>query len=80
MTSSTLYDIICLASQELGYDSVTPDSSPERRLVIERFVCYWLLPAIFDRRRGRSGSILVVVKDQVDALTKREKRQCMLGK
>ena len=41
-------------------------------------LCYWLLAVILNRRRGRSGSILVVVsplralmKDQVDALAKK---------
>ena len=86
---AVICDIICLAAQELGYDSGTP----EQRLVIESFVkvrmcssvfrlgresrcaCYWLLPAIYDKRRGRSGSILVVVSPlralMKDQLTKK---------
>ena len=64
---------VCLAAQALGYDSDTPEQRLVIESFVmgqDMFVslptgsgkslCYWLLPAIFDRRRGRSGSILVV--------------------
>ena len=64
---------VCLAAQALGYDSDTPEQRLVIESFVMgqdvfvslptgsgKSLCYWLLPAIFDRRRGRNGSILVV--------------------